>query len=148
MELNDKKIMAEHLRDAMNREDLSTREAARCLNLAPYYLSMSQNENSWAAMGRSPWERIEQWHNTREKLTSFRIPEGEEIWKPKEKSVDPPKKSPVIKEKVAVEKNAEDLPGVIEIKHSQAYSPEIQRLKVALDIEINLTVNGQKVQLR
>lgn len=192
----DKKAISEHLIDALNKEDLPRREAARFLNLNPCYVTMAQNENSWDAMGKTAWERMEAWHETRLKISEFKIPEGEEIWKPKEKTrtiQDNPdqweKDKRIIKERSIkarrmtekefrkmianpdeedehslnnmgfnnleqkekahlfdmyqeTEKIAENfrVPGSV---HSES-----ARLKVALDIEINLIINGQKVQLR
>lgn len=70
---------------AMQREELHTREAAKYLNLNPCYLSMAQNSKSWDSMGNAPWVRLQEWWDTRDLLSKFQIPEGEEIWKPKEK---------------------------------------------------------------
>jgi hypothetical protein len=149
MELTTKKVLSEHLRDAMSKEDLSTRQAAKYLNIAPYYLSMSQNKNSWSAMGKRPWERIEEWHDTRDKLSAFQIPEGEEVRKPKEKTDDQVKTKPEIKKEVAtIAKTIPQELDPIKKKEPEPSYQETQRLKVVLDIEINIVVNGQNVQVK
>ena len=60
-----RKQISDALKEAMNREELHTRDAARALNLHPCYISMAQNPNSWDAMGKAPWVRLEEWINTR-----------------------------------------------------------------------------------
>jgi hypothetical protein len=171
----DKKAISEHLINALNKEDIHTREAAKFLNLNPCYVSMARNENSWDAMGKASWTRLEEWHLTRDKISQFNIPEGEEIWKPKEKSPDASKKD-VIKHKKQKETGnvpkMEDPPPPPVIKSpgveptkilgpkneapfqveeitppAKTYFTDTARLKVALDIEINLVVNGQKIRL-
>ena len=151
MELNDRKMIAQHLREAINREDLSTREAARFLNIAPYYISMGVNEKLWDSMSKSARERIETWHQSREKISAFLIPEGEEICKEKEKKVaEKPAEEATPQQKIAEKLNvpAQKVYKNPEEKSAQLGTTETQRLKVILDIDINLSVNGQKVQLR
>jgi hypothetical protein len=86
MSIIDKKSISGALKEAMAREDLNTRAVAKALNLNPCYISMCQNPNSWDSMGKAPWVRLEEWAVTRDKISEFKIPEGEEIWKPKEKA--------------------------------------------------------------
>ena len=177
----DKKTISEHLIDALNKEDLPRREAARFLNLNPRYVTMAQNPKSWDAMGRAAWERMEAWHETRQKISEFKIPDGEEIWKPKEKDQEAPKRD-VVKHKEGEQTRIAEavLKKLEEEKDLEEHSPEnldmfdqigkinrgadfivkevlpppgdhftdTARLKVALDIEINLVINGQKVNLR
>ena len=87
--LDMKKEIAEHLKEAMSREELNTRLAARFLNLNPSYVSMAQNMNSWDSMSKAAWERLYDWHcqdNCHQKIRSFIIPDGEAIYeKPKSK---------------------------------------------------------------
>lgn len=79
----DKKAIQEHLLEAIDREEMHSRQVALCLNLNPCYISMAKNEKSWDAMGAKAWERLAEWHQTRLPLSEFRIPEGEEIFVPK-----------------------------------------------------------------
>jgi hypothetical protein len=167
-----KEESARHLIEQMNREELNTRATAGFLNLNPIYISMVQNKTSWDSMSRVSWERIIEWHDTREKISEFRIPEGEEIWKPKEKINTTEVSTPVIKEKKekkkpdkikrdpappvtdptpGAEKNdtsgaPEHLPAAVNAELLVS-EPETARLRVALDIEINLVINGQRINL-
>jgi|WetSurSiteA1Bulk_404760.scaffolds.fasta_scaffold41437_2 hypothetical protein len=175
----DKKAISDALKEAMNKEDLNTRAAAKALNLNPCYVSMAQNPKSWDAMGKTPWIRLEEWFLTRGSISSFEIPDGEDIWKPKEKAQDAPKKdvskhSAGEKRKIAeydpkklneekeVEEhspeNSDFLTAIDKINEATEFIvktviPESMKhdplkLKLALDIEINLTINGQKVHLQ
>jgi hypothetical protein len=180
---------------AMGKEDLNTRAAAKFLNLNPCYVSMARNPKSWDSMGKTPWVRLEEWVQTREALKLFSIPEGEEEWKPKEKAQGTEQKAQKqeqnaesgdkkagskiklkfitapIKEKKKKDtvKNEEIRPAYT---HSEEYVqslickitdltnkleakpaienipiPDPTRVKIAMDIEINLVVNGQRVTI-
>lgn len=186
-----KKEISDALREAMNREEINTRAAAAALNLNPCYISMCLNPNSWDSMAKAAWERIEEWFYTRDLLELFSIPEGEEIWKPKEKEEGQKgRKGEEEKEEKSGERKAESedkregknvvkkaVPhdSFLKIKEEKAafaegkkevdelvkkHIPQIPthsiaapqftdavRIKVALDIEINLIVNGQKVRI-
>ena len=185
-----KKQISEALIKAMQREELHTREAAQKLNLNPCYLSMAQNPNSWDAMGKASWIRLEEWFNTNSPLGLFTIPAGEEIWKPKEKPVKADATNVTFKDDksdIAIAasekktKKAEKPPKFnydflkdakfmnykeVEAEFSDLIAREIGKLeqkltilpllqttdparqKIAIDIEINLVVNGQKVSLQ
>jgi hypothetical protein len=82
----DKKAISEALREAMNKEDLHTRQAASFLNLNPCYVSRVLNPKHWDSMSKTARERLQEWFESREPIKDFKIPEGEEIWKPKEKA--------------------------------------------------------------
>jgi hypothetical protein len=75
----------EKLMSAIDRESLPNREAARLLNIHPCYVSMLKNESSWEGITPKVWDRFNEWFQTRDLLANFQIPEGEEIYKPKEK---------------------------------------------------------------
>lgn len=158
-----KKQISEALKEAMNREDLHTRETAKYLNLNPCYVSMAQNEKSWDSMGKTPWIRLEEWFRIRGPISEFLIPAGEEIWKPKEKVVkeaNPEDKihSPIIS-KAIIKAAGIALKRTIKEPTNkgipvEAINPlngqqfiDIPRLKFSLDIEISLFINGQKIQL-
>lgn len=80
-----KKEIADHFMEAMNREDLHTSQAGRFLNLNQCYLSMIKNSKHWSGMSRGAWDRFEEWHETRDKISAFVIPEGEPIFKKSER---------------------------------------------------------------
>ena len=81
----EKKILASHLMEAMDKEELNTRETAQRLNLNPCYVSMFKNEKSWDSCPKDAWHRLTQWHNSRLKLKEYQYPEDEPKWEPKEK---------------------------------------------------------------
>jgi hypothetical protein len=86
MNNTDKKELMQLLRKAMQREELRPREVAKCLNLNPYYVTVMLNPDYWHSAGIAPFDRVRLWVDSRLKLTEFVIPEGEEIWKAKEKA--------------------------------------------------------------
>jgi hypothetical protein len=79
----------EKLVASIDREGLPNREAARLLNIHPCYISMIKNEKSWDSIPPKIWTRFNEWFEGREMLKSFQIPDGEEIYKLKEKAVKP-----------------------------------------------------------
>lgn len=165
METIDKKSISEALREAMNKEELHTRQAAKFLNLNPGYISMCLNPNSWDAMGKTAWLRLEDWFNRREPLTAFTIPEGEEIWKPKEKAANTgtasekePKKQARVKTELTEEeksfvankvahiravtalKSGDKIVPEITTKHYALAAPEPVHIPITLDLKINIEV--------
>ena len=74
------------LRASMNREELHTRQVAKCLNLMPAYISMALNPKSWDSMSKAAWSRLEEWYLSRDKITSFQLPVGEALYVVKEKT--------------------------------------------------------------
>lgn len=179
MNTKDREAIVDALKDAILREELPNREVARLLNFHPCYISMANNPNTWDQIGRHVWERLEEWYLNREKLSEFKIPEGEEIWQPKPKTqkdewlkvaktealklkkADPVKtKLPkitrvkscvkeviVIKEPDIIKALPSLPPEEKVLPQEQAYNIDTARLKVALDIEINLVVNGHRIKL-
>jgi len=150
-EMNDiaKQSASIRLRKAMELEKITTNETARQLNIKPQYLSMALNEKTWNKLSKAAWDRILFWVNSGETLHHFKIPNGEVVLgmkkpiielPPKEISRTKPEDKPdKITAPLAVEKKQPD-PG-------QDFT-DTARLKVCLDIEINLVINGQKVQIR
>lgn len=166
METLNRKEISEALREAMNKEDLHSRATATALNLNPCYISMALNPKSWDSMSNPAWLRLEEWYETREAIPLFKIPDGEEIWKPKERysgerkeaismGLRAPNKNKEEDKKIVEKVKKTDPPPVQdkqvkEVKTKPEQKQEFTdavRLKVALDIEINLVVNGQKVHL-
>ena len=176
-----RQMIMEALKEAMSKEELHTRGAAQDLNLNPCYVSMALNPKSWDSMGKAPWIRLAEWFNTREPLGSFQIPDGEEIWKPRErdpaaritepktpKKVKKEKRSDELKETVKHKgrlMTQQELEDMLEKQNIKDHGPEwdapfrakplateqhftdTARLKIALDIEINLVINGHKISL-
>ena len=75
----------EKLIAAIDREMLPNREVARILNIHPCYISMVKNEKLWDSITSNVWNRFNEWLLTRDTINNFQIPEGEEIYKVKEK---------------------------------------------------------------
>jgi hypothetical protein len=96
-----KKAISDHYREAVTREDLQIREAAKFLNINPCYLSMAVNERFWDSMSKAAWDRLNEWHESRGKISEFVIPQGEEIFVQKPYV---PKEKKVIDKKAVVEK--------------------------------------------
>jgi hypothetical protein len=83
----DKQGIREKLINSIDHEELPNREAARLLNIHPCYISMVKNEKSWDGITSKIWARFDEWYQGRDLLKNFVIPEGEEIYKQKEKEV-------------------------------------------------------------
>lgn len=155
--LNRKEI-SEALIHAMEKEDLNTRAVAKFLNLNPCYISMAQNPKIWDSMSNPAWVRLEEWYETRGPIALFEIPGEEEIWKPKEKVENQDKRQKIkVRKRMPLRKGKKEVDEIVKkldihpVQNEPKQEPQFTdavRLKVALDIEINLVVNGQKVQLR
>ena len=203
METINKNLLSAALRKAMTDEHMWSHDAAKLLNINPIYVSMMLNSNSFDKAGSTAWKRIEDWFNTNDTLANFKFPEGEAIWKPKEKAdsidynIQSPKSKKKIKDNVVSkgkeiisETNKPDQPSTpektdrgkttddklqkdyLELK-SKCSGLELQialkdkeisnlkelpsaelicteplRQKVAIDIEINLVVNGNRINIQ
>jgi len=148
-DMNDiaKQSAAGRLRKALELEKLGSSSAARQLNILPQYISMALNEKFWDKMPKSAWDRILLWVNSGETLHHFKIPIGEPVKEEKRKEL-PPK----IISRTPIQNTDNKLtvpPAVnkIEPKQEQQFT-DTARLKVCLDIEINLVINGQKIQIK
>lgn len=173
------KAIADHLTDALLKEDLSRRDAAAYLNLNPCYITMAMNPKFYDSMSRVAKDRIKEWHDSRDLISAFQIPAGEELWKPAEKvttktppaQADKKEAEPVQEQKVKeirrvnkIKKakptkapqpvtgsaNSEKSPAggnenftFLEVKEAL---PLPIRQKFTIDLEINLFINGQKIQ--
>lgn len=170
--------MSDHLTDALTKEDLGRRDAAKFLNLNPCYITMGMNPKFWDSMSKFARDRIKEWHDSRDSISAFHIPDGEVIWEPQKLAksetasplVDSQEPKPIIEQKHDEEatqikkakktRPTKESPAVIiktkneipfeEVPHkhdAKIKYTDTARLKVALDIEINLIINGQKVAL-
>jgi hypothetical protein len=188
METINKKELSEKLRKALKEEHLWTKDASQLLNMNPIYISMMLNSNLFEKVGTSAWQRLNEWAATGDKLSNFKIPEGEEIWKPKEKTsnvgsfVDVGAKPVKVKkligkkiinipehgvdietvkrdmEYIKMQEIADDVRAQLDNLNSRPAPKNLlvadtlttegpQRIKIALDIEINLVLNGHRLQL-
>jgi hypothetical protein len=138
-----RQMIMEALREAMSKEELHTRGAAQALNLNPCYVSMALNPKSWDSMGKAPWIRLTNWYNTREPLGSFQIPDGEEIWKPKERDPAARITEPETPKKAKKEKKAKELNAI------DTYSPKYVSLGIPLtEIESEISKSFAREELR
>ena len=85
MTTNDRKEIVSALKEHIDREELHTSEVGKCLNINPMYISLAKNEKHWDGLSKTAWDRLSEWFLTRGTIKDFQIPEGEEIYKPKEK---------------------------------------------------------------
>lgn len=166
-----KKLISEHLRDSITREDLSNREAADLLGIKPYYVSPVQNPVFWDKVSHDTWNKLGLWQESREKIRDYKKPE-EPIQEPEKQpemiyghretiKVNVKALKPKVKQKRKTDPDKIQQEAFSKYSSTEApfpvipavATPDVQftdtaRLKVALDIEINLVVNGQKVQVK
>jgi len=91
MTTDDKKEIVSALKEHIDREELHTSEVGKYLNLNPMYISLAKNEKHWDGISKTAWDRLEEWFLSRGAIKDFQIPEGEDIYKPKEKLPKEPK---------------------------------------------------------
>ena len=143
--------ISDHLNEALSREDLKTCKAAELLNLNPTYVSMAKNPKLFDSLPKMTWQRLEEWHDSRCKISEFEIPEGELIFQRAGKSniANPDEKpKPVIK-KPDIPPPPTPKPEIsVNNKIMETGVAEGQKMKVILDIEINLFLNGMKINLK
>lgn len=108
----EKQEIASHFNEAMDHEDLYNAQAARLLNLNPCYITWLKNEKYWPDISQAAWDRFNQWHQSREKLSAFVIPEDEPIWEKKNNK------------KVEFSVKGKDLAAVLENEGPEEHSPE------------------------
>ena len=78
MAIIDKQLISDHLRDSILREDLTNRQAAEHLKIKPFYISMVLNPKSWVNVSKHTWERLEEWHKSRDTIKDFKPSEAED----------------------------------------------------------------------
>jgi len=148
MKPEEMKILSEHLIDAINKEDLTIRQAAEYLGLNPGYVSMAKNPKTWDGMSKDAWYRLTFWHNSRCKLSEYNPPEGAEVYRPKEKADLIPKQ----KRKYTRRKPRESKPEKPIIKYdSQGKSVKllINKAEIAgLKLQINELIERKESQIK
>lgn len=163
-----KKEIAARLKEALLAEHLYNAQAAKCLNLIPNYITMMLNKRMWDHCPAKAWTRTEE-ALSQGKIAEFKIPEGEKIvdgvksYKKKGNSLiaatEPERNEPESshsdedssQHKTGRRMTEEELENLLTKMGSKFFKtftgPETDRLKGSLDIEINLIVNGKKVQI-
>lgn len=155
-----KEITKVKVLDAMIAEGLTNKEAASAIGIPGNYLSMIKHPDQWPKCPAQAWVKTVNWVNSGQTLREYAVKHGR--FKPdideRPAEDQPPPLEPAIRVKPeALEKRRKELAKERKItaplKVEKAIpSPgtdftDTARLKVCLDVEINLLVNGQKVQL-
>ena len=169
-----KKSTSEKLAHKIEVEKLKTSEIGRGLGISPNYISMILNEKHWNKCPKSAWEAVLNWLNsgytldqyvqkypTSAEVKTVLVPKPIEINMPPElqekiKEVDK-QMDAILKKTIEPEpeKTAEQVikeavithPLAVEALQTKQEFTDTARLKIALDIEINLVVNGHKVSM-
>jgi len=170
-----KKEIQTRLKAALIEEHLFNAQAARILNFNPAYIAMMLNKKAWDHCPAKAWARVEEALRAG-KISDFKIHEGETLYENRVKaskrmdaemfckvnkdkepaggsSLKPEDQSPVDPPPPPVRNGrrmTEDELQKVLNKIGNLIPPEnniTQRLRVALDIEITLIVNGQKVTI-
>lgn len=129
---------------ALDTEKLKVSEAARIIGIMDQYLSMIRNEKTWHKVSKAAWESCLTWINSGQSLKEYGEKHGKCL---PINHIPGPIISRVIDVKPAPDKiTAPIAVKKIEPKPEQNFTDEA-RLKVCLDIEINLVVNGQKIRI-
>lgn len=129
----EKQQISEHLIEAMNREELHTRKAAEYLNLNPCYISMAKRVSSFNAMSAAAWERLADWHTSRDKISAFVIPEGEELYKPFDRKIAE-KEVPEVKPEKKAEKPGKSVKLILNKAEMSAMQKDIELLRRELEV--------------
>jgi hypothetical protein len=146
----------EKLVKAIESEGLTLKQAADILNVLSSYVSMIKNPSHWNKTPASAWEKALAWVNSGQTLREYAVKHGKV--RPDPEPLKEPPQEPVLRVKPeALERRLKELaekrkitaPLKVEkaIPSPGAEFTDTARLKVCLDVEINLLVNGQKVQL-
>ncbi len=133
-----KKEIADHYMEAVNREELHTGEAGRYLNLNPCYLSMVKTPKHWSSMSQAAWDRLEEWHETRDKIAAFVIPEGEEIFKKPERKASLPEEGELINVKATSREKKKGSPPPLDRKAKKADKRKTVELDARLEDAIGI----------
>lgn len=147
-----KHSISEKLNRAIEAEHIMLMEAARNLGTAANYLSMIRNTTQWHKCAKSGWEAVSLWANSGQKLSEYGASHGRIMITPEVKQ------KLVAETKEALKKEVSEKPvdkvNLTILLPVEPVTPEpgnqftdTARLKVELDIEINLVVNGQKVKI-
>jgi len=170
-----KQATMEKLLHSIEVENLKNKaEIGRMLGINGTYLSMILNKNTWGKCPKSAWEAVLNWLNSGYTLNQYvqkypasaevktvLVPNPIEINMPtdlQEKIKEADKQMDAILKKTIEpepEKTAEQVikeavkthPLAVEALHPKQEFTDTARLKIALDIEINLVVNGHKVSM-
>ena len=153
-----KHSISEKLNRAIEAEHLMLTEAARNLGTQANYLSMIRNTTQWHKCAKSGWDAVNQWANSGQKLSEYSMLRGR-IAMPENNELKPEVKKVLVAEtKEALRAEATKKPAdnisltaplpvePVTLDPGQQFT-DTARMKVELDIEISLVINGQKVKI-
>jgi hypothetical protein len=149
MTTEEKKDCSEALIRAMEREELHTGEAAKHLNLNPAYISMIKNPKLWDSLPVKAWERVNDWRLTRDRIGSYVIPIGEEVYKAPEKKVTEtmvelnPKEEKAFVEAVKEKKSKPRKSTEISVEIANALSERIAKLESQNEVLQKLLIDAE-----
>lgn len=161
-----KQSTMEKLAHTIEVEKLTNKaEIGRILGINGTYLSMILNKNTWPKCPKSAWEAVLNWLNSGYTLNQYaekypahkpvEVKEVKTILVPQPIKIDMP---PEIAEKIKeADRQMDEIlkerkpkvthPLAVEAIQPKQEFTDTARLKIALDIEINLVVNGHKVSM-
>lgn len=145
-----KQRICDRLVKAVKDEGITTVDAAEATGIAQaQYLSMIKNPKTWSKCPAAAWEAVLKWINSGQTIREYGAKHGN--------TVPPINEAPASKEK---EEDTPFLPDIetrtaplqvnnIKPDKDDQYFTDTAKLKVALDVDINLNlvINGKKVVL-
>lgn len=140
-----KEITKVKVLDAMIAEGLTNKEAASAIGIPGNYLSMIKHPDQWPKCPAQAWVKTVNWVNSGQTLKEYAVKHGKVRPDPEPTQEAPQKR---IEELANKRKITAPLKVEKAIPSPGTDFTDTARLKVCLDVEINLLVNGQKVQLK
>jgi len=149
MNLEEKKMVSQHLIEEINRTGISTRLAGEWLGMQPCYVSMAKNPDNFDSMSRSAWNALEKWHLSREPLDSYKTEKkessgGRETFDPPNALMDAPdpdKPGKTLSRAQQPEKNGKSVKIVLNQAEMAEIRKDIDCLRRQIDAQKSLRVN-------
>jgi len=146
-----KYLVSGKLKVQRENERIANVDAARNLGIPANYVSMICNPAQWEKCPAWAWNKANNWYNSGQKLSEYSVAHSavEKLIAETKQAMQETAKEV---QKEAQRKDDEKPIAPLAVEENIP-APDVQftdtaRLKVALDIEINLVVNGQKVLLQ
>ncbi|HNY52928.1 MAG TPA: hypothetical protein PK727_04710 [Bacteroidales bacterium] len=133
------------MRDSILREDLTYRQAAEHLEIKPFYISMVLNPKLWGNVSRHSWERLEEWHKSRDTIKDFKPSEAEDPDVVQKRAFEQAEKSGQEKPDTIISRINLD-PGDTPVP-AVGKSPDQTDRKMHLIIDIEIRVNNQTISI-
>ena len=172
-----KKSISEKFTKAVQTEKLQVKDAAMAIGIMPTYASMIRNEALWGKCPIPVWDKALAWVNSGQSLKVYGEKHGhvlpaapapgvkeltpekkdslgrpyngiEEALKGRQSEWTPEERKALAESMFPTKKAEKDFIQPIDPDPEVRQYTESARLKVCLDIEINLVINGQKVQVK